>query len=206
MTFAQWIYSDLFLFCFVESTVLTMNTFFKPKKQMGSSVPRVQSSDASTSACAPSSKVTPSPVAAVATREDTLKAEILWCLKVVEDHLSFHSCHHNNILFQRMFPDSAIAQGFQLSETKCRYMTVFGLGPYVQDLLYDNIKQSKHYVILFDESLNQMLQKKQMDFLIRTWQHGEVCTRYLTSVFIGHGSAVHLFVYYCIFIPDRARF
>ncbi|XP_071482987.1 uncharacterized protein, partial [Diadema antillarum] len=175
-----------------KSTVLTINTFFKPKQQMGSSVPCVQYSDASTSACAPSSKVTPSPVATVAAREDTLKAEILWCLKLVEDHLSFHSCHHNNILFQRMFPDSAIAKGFQLSETKCRYITVFGLGPYVQDLLYDNIKQSKHYVILFDESLNQKLQKKQMDFLIRTWQHGQVCTRYLTSVFIGHGSAVHL--------------
>ena len=31
-----------------------------------------------------------------------------------------------------------------------------------------------------------------MDFLLRMWQHNEVHTRYLTSVFIGHGTAVHL--------------
>ncbi|XP_030847404.1 uncharacterized protein LOC115926629 [Strongylocentrotus purpuratus] len=171
-------------------STLSLKSFFKAKGAESSSV-SITSTDATTSTCAPStSKVTtPIPVAA---REETLKAEILWCLKVVEDHLSFHSCQHNSELFQRMFPDSAIAKGFTLSETKCRYMTVFGLGPYVQDLLYDNIKQSNHYVILFDESLNKKLQKKQMDFLIRTWQHNEVCTRYLTSVFIGHGSAVHL--------------
>ena len=90
-----------------------------------------------------------------------------------------------------MFPDSTIAKGFQLSETKCHYLTVFGLGPYVQSVLFDNIKACSYYSILFDESLNQKMQKK-MDFLIRTWQHNEVHTRYLTSVFIGHGTAFHL--------------
>ncbi|XP_022245958.1 uncharacterized protein LOC111086627 [Limulus polyphemus] len=142
--------------------------------------------------CAPSTSKVTSPIP-VAARQDTLKAEILWCLKVVEDHLSFHSCQHNSDLFQRMFPDSSIAKGFQLSKTKCRYMTVFGLWSYVQDLLYDNIKKSSHYAILFDESLcRKKLQKKQMDFLIRMWQHNEVRTRYLTSVFLGHSTDVHL--------------
>ena len=126
------------------------------------------------------------------TKTDTLHGKILWCLKVVKDHQSFHSCLGNNQLFQWMFPDSAIAKNFQLPESKCKYMTVFGLGSYVQDILRAHIKESSHYVIIFYESLNQKLQKKQMDFLLRTWQHNEVHTRYLTSVFIGHGTAVHL--------------
>ena len=68
----------------------------------------------------------------------TLQAKLLWCLKVVEDHQSFHSCLGNNQLFQHvqwMFPDLAIAKNFQLSESKCKCMTVFGLGPYVQNIL-----------------------------------------------------------------------
>lgn len=172
---------------------MNIASFFKPK-ETGAGTADTPSTSSSKSESAPSTStsktqgVLPSSIS----KTDTLKAEILWCLKVVEDHQSFHSCQGNNELFRRMFPDSAIAKNFQLSESKCKYMTVFGLGPYVQDLVRAHIKESSHYVILFDESLNQKLQSKQMDFLIRTWQNNEVHTRYLTSVFIGHGTALHL--------------
>ena len=57
----------------------------------------------------------------------------------------------------------------------------------------NQIKKNSNFVILFDESLHEKLQSKQCDFHIRTWQNtNEVHTRYLTSLFMGHGTAVHL--------------
>ena len=45
------------------------------------------------------------------------------------------------------------------------------------------------YVLLFDESLNAELQKKQLAFHLRSWDHDRVVSRYFGSSFIGHASA-----------------
>ena len=45
------------------------------------------------------------------------------------------------------------------------------------------------FVLLFDESLNAELQKKQLDFHIRSWDHDRVVSRYFGSSFMGHASA-----------------
>ena len=44
-------------------------------------------------------------------------------------------------------------------------------------------------MLLFDESLNHQLQKKQMDFHVRIWNHDKGETRYYGSEFLGHASA-----------------
>ena len=44
--------------------------------------------------------------------KDVRKAEILWCLYLVENHMSFNSTAHLSELFAAMFPDSAIASGY----------------------------------------------------------------------------------------------
>ena len=46
-------------------------------------------------------------------------------------------------------------------------------------------------MLLFDETLNKDLQKK-VDLLVRIWDIDKISSRYLTSVFIGHGAAVDL--------------
>lgn len=48
-------------------------------------------------------------------KEDTIKAEILWTLKVVTSHQSYRSCVGVDKLFQNMFPDSQIARNFSFS-------------------------------------------------------------------------------------------
>ena len=121
---------------------MKINNFFKPKgaEPLSRSTSKPEDNPSSStinseSAPSTSTSKTQGVLPSSITKTEILQAKILWCLKVVEDHQFFHSCLGNNQFFQWMFPDSAIAKNFQLSETKCKYMTVFGLGPYVQDIL-----------------------------------------------------------------------
>lgn len=98
-----------------------------------------------------------------------MKAEIYWALNTVKSHFSYKSYRNIVSVFKNMFPDSKIERKMSLGETKCRYLTAFGLGPYSMDLLKRRIKNEEKYVLLFDESLNQQLQKKQLDIHGRFW-------------------------------------
>ena len=68
-----------------------------------------------------------------------------------------------------MFPDSQIAQSFLCKATKCAYLPCFDIYPYFHVLLTEKIRAVKYYTLLFDESLNQINQKKQMDMIVRFW-------------------------------------
>ena len=68
-----------------------------------------------------------------------------------------------------MFDDSQIAKSFQLSKTKYSYLVNFGIAPQFRQELADDTKQSPFISVSFDESLNDVLQKKQMNVIIRFW-------------------------------------
>jgi len=95
-------------------------------------------------------------------KDDVLKSEILWTLKMVTNHMSFSSSRDTSKLFTAMFPDSNIAKQFQCGERKSAYICVFGLSEYFLKLLKDSVKGL--YVVMFDESLNKKLQEKQWMF------------------------------------------
>ena len=59
--------------------------------------------------------------------DNTLNAEILWCLNIVMSHFSYNSCIGLNQLFKLMFPDSEVAANFALRKTKCRYLLMYGI-------------------------------------------------------------------------------
>ena len=48
-----------------------------------------------------------------ATKNDVLSAELLWTMKLCSAHYSHKSSEHSDLLFQKMFPDSAIASSFK---------------------------------------------------------------------------------------------
>lgn len=48
------------------------------------------------------------------------------------------------------------------------------------------------FTFSFDESLNKIAQKGQMDVIVRYWKDNQVHTRYLTSMFLGHAAATDL--------------
>ena len=90
-----------------------------------------------------------------------------------------------------MFPDSQIAKSISCGETKSMYISCYGISPYLQSLLENKVK-NKPFVMLFDESLNRQLQKKQLDIHLRFWDNDCVQSRYYSSAFIGHATALDL--------------
>lgn len=75
------------------------------------------------------------------TKEDNiLKAEILWALKCAKSNFSFNSNEDNVTLFQNMFPDSAIAESYKMSYTKCKYIIQYGICEWVLEELVRDMK------------------------------------------------------------------
>ena len=99
--------------------------------------------------------------------EEVLHAEVLWVIKVIISHYSFSSCRVISCLFSKIFSDSQIARSFSCGATKCAYLACFGIYPYLHELLIEKICAVKYHASSFDESLNQINQKKQMDMIVR---------------------------------------
>lgn len=126
----------------------------------------------------------PAPIASAASN-----AEIVWALKVATSHYSYNSCSNIGPLFLKMFPDSEIARRFTCGSTKVAYLSTFGIAPFFKSHLIREISKQSGYCVLFDESLNRELQKKQLDLHVRIWDCGTVQTRYLGSEFFGQATA-----------------
>lgn len=99
----------------------------------------------------------------------TLEAEIRWVLNTVYSRHSMNTSSNSGELFRKMFPDSNIAKTFQCGRTKAGYVATYGLAPYFQSELLLTLSTAPYYTISFDESLNQIFQKGQMDLLVRFW-------------------------------------
>ena len=108
-----------------------------------------------------------SPCISLIISEKVLHAEVLGVIRVITSHYSFSSCKDINCLFSKMFPDSQIAQSFSYGATKCAYLAAFfGIYPYFHVLLIEKIHAVQYYILRFDESLNQINHKKQMDMIV----------------------------------------
>lgn len=85
-----------------------------------------------------------------------------------------------------------------MGPTKLSYTIVHGLSPYFLSELVDNILLSPFFVVCFDEALNKVVQKCQMDIVIRYWDSKsmKVETRYLTSSFLQHATASDLLYHF----------
>lgn len=127
-------------------------------------------------------------------KDEVSKAEIIWALNSIMSHSSLRSTGNASHLFKLMFPDSAIAEGFQMQKDKASYVVTYGIGPYFQEQLISQVKSCLFYSVSFDESLNKVAQQGQMDIVLRFWNEStnEIDTRYLTSTFLGHATAVDL--------------
>ncbi len=119
---------------------------------------------------------------------DVLSAETWWTLKTVSSNYSFHSNADTAFVLRQMFPNHPVADRFALSESKTAYFVNHGLAPYYRNEL-EKRARGNNFVMLFDESLNRDLQKKQMDFYIRLWTEDTVRTHYFDSKFLGHSTS-----------------
>ncbi|XP_043474328.1 uncharacterized protein LOC122506295 [Leptopilina heterotoma] len=127
-------------------------------------------------------------------KEHVTEAEIMICLYSVIHHSSLRSIGDLVTLFSIIFPDSEISKGMKLQKDKVKYTVVYGLAPYFKKKLESKINQCLHVVVGFDECLNKIAQRQQMDLSIRFWcdEKNKVITKYFDSVFLGHTRAKDL--------------
>ena len=122
--------------------------------------------------------------------EVVLKAELIWCLDVVQSKYLFRSSDNKSPQFAYMFPDSKITKDFSFGRTKCGYLVTHSLAPHFKKLLVEDLNELNNFVSLFDEFYNEIKKKGQMDLHIRFWneESNTICTRY-TSEFMGKAAA-----------------
>jgi len=123
--------------------------------------------------------------------DQVTRAEIVRCLKCITSHLSYNSSSDIKGIFQLMFPDSSIAQRMTIGSTKMAYKILYGLAPYFHSTLLTNIQKCPKIVVCFDEAMNRIAQRGQMDVVIRYWDDNAkaVSARYFGSAFMGHVTA-----------------
>jgi len=63
-------------------------------------------------------------------KEESTKAEVLWCLRTVVSHISFRSAGECVTMMKLMFADSEIAESIQRQRTKVAYSIVHGIAPF----------------------------------------------------------------------------
>ena len=123
-----------------------------------------------------------------------LNAEIRWVLKHVVSGYSDNSVTDSIDLFKVMFPDSKIAPLMELGKDKLKYLANYGIAPYFQEILKEEVSTSEWFSISYDESLNKSVQESEMDLVLRYWDDmiEKVQVRYWDSMFLGHTKAVDL--------------
>lgn len=128
-------------------------------------------------------------------KEQCTRGEIIASLNCVDKHYSYNSFRDFSAILQAMVPDSQIAKEMSLSYTKLSYIIAFGLAPFFKKQLIQQLSTASSYIVCFDEAMNNISQKGQMDVLIQFWDEtaNRVAIKYLTSVFLGHATAADLF-------------
>ena len=110
------------------------------------------------------------------TGEIVVKAEILWGIKSVMSHFSFGASSDIRGFFQNMLPDTAIAKNFACGKTKINYLICFALHHIFREKLLQKIKETEHLTVSFDECLNTVFQKEQMDITVHYFHEDRVVT------------------------------
>ena len=146
-----------------------------------------------------SGKLVPAGTLTLTKDEQIIKAETLHALHYVDSSNSYSSSTQQSELYSMMFPDSAIAKAFTSGASKIAYVVKYGLAPFYQDKLKQDISNVP-FTFKFDETTTKQV-KKQYDAYISYWSNtlNQVTNNYLGSLFVGHCTAVDLVDHYLEF-------
>ena len=114
------------------------------------------------------------------------QAEIKWALLVTVSGMSNRLGALSVSVLKDMIPVHEVVQQMALDRTKLGYVVNYGLGPYFASELRANLEKCSDIVLGFDESLNEISKREQMDMFVWFWPEDsrQVKGRYLTSVFL----------------------
>ena len=110
-----------------------ISSYFNKPTAPSKTVPNSADTDTDTQAsCATATETNSIPVASqmptpYVCKDDVLKAEILWALKVIEGHYSYNSSRNIVDLLKMMLPDIKIVEKLCLGLTKLAYLITHGL-------------------------------------------------------------------------------
>ena len=87
-------------------------------------------------------------------KDKLIKAETVQAVEFIQSNYSFASAANDSKKSRIMFLDSEIAKSDSQGETKAKYVIQFGIAPYIEHLILDDIKR-KPFSFLLDETTTQ---------------------------------------------------
>ena len=95
------------------------------------------------------------------------EAHIVWALNCVKNGYSDNSAGDFGNGLRHICPNDKVAEKFQMGQKKHMYIVNYGLFSYFKQSVKDQILKSLFIIALFDESLNKISQKSEMDLHVR---------------------------------------
>ena len=129
-------------------------------------------------------------------------AEILQALHVADASHSFALVNGDSERFKHIFPDSKIAAKYAQHATKLRYAIVYGLAPYVKELMLKDAKDT-FFTYKFDETTTFQV-KEQYDGYITYFSKlfEQIVTVHCDSLFVDHCSHKDLVQHFYVFLES----
>lgn len=79
---------------------------------------------------------------------------MIWTLKVVSSNFNYSSCDSLKDVLKAVFPDN-IPEGFTMSSLKISYVITDATGPYFQNIITEDVKNSNvEFILMYDETTN----------------------------------------------------
>ena len=106
-------------------------------------------------------------IAAHFTATSGTNAEIIWALNCVVKGYSDRSNEDFGDILRAMCPTSPETKCFKMGRNKLKYVVNHGVYPYFREELDRDVDKSPFIAIMFDESLNEIVQQSEMDVFVR---------------------------------------
>ena len=134
-----------------------------------------------------SSHTTAEPLLSFFNQRLVKEAHIVWAWNSVKIGYSDNSADDFGNVLRRISPNDKVAEKFQMGRIKLVYVVKYGLFPYFKQSVKNQILKPPFIAALFDESLNKISQKSEMDLYERYWDVSEkkVAIHYWNSKFLG---------------------
>ena len=115
-------------------------------------------------------------------------AHVVWAMYCVKSGFSNNSVDGYCGFLKPICQTDPVSSKLQIGRTKLQYVINHGLFTHFKQMILDEILKSPFMSVLFDKTLNESIQKSEMDIHIRYWNEGEtkVTMQYWTSLFLGH--------------------
>ena len=115
-------------------------------------------------------------------------AEIIWALNCVVKGYSDRSNDDFGDISRAICPTGLEPKYFKMGRNKLKYVVTHGLYPYFREKLDSDVNKSLFISIMFDESLNEIVQQSEMDMFVCFWDidRHKISSRFYDSRFLGH--------------------